>query len=628
MAAKTNIDVDVNSAEFQDFADKFAKYAAILATVPDLWKKAGQSAATVKTKFEETAASAGLVSGSMAAIHGSAKEFHQITISTGRYWKDLALSTAGVAKNIVAATESLLKWTGIVGVVTGAGGLFGFDRLAHSVAGQRTGALGVGTDYASRAAFSTAFRRLGDPEGFLGRVSEDISSMGPQLRRLGLSQAELKGDTTDVAIRALRKGAQIAAKTRTDLLDVVPQLQIFSHEERMRLKTHPEEIEEMAGKVPQFRKELALSPADQKAYTDFTTQMERASRSIETIFVKGLVRLADPLKNLSSEVVKLVEKFMARGGPLDALIVDLGKGIDWLAGEIDKPEFQKTVNDFIAGVGSLAASLGSLVTGILKFASWLGIGTGASSQVAASFGTPDSSGISSAPGLSLRGEGGGEGGAGRGAFGHRPAGGGSDLGGGGSGINKRNTEAAQDAMNYLIKEKGFTPEGASTAVGQILTEDPAFSLASAGGGGDQGSAHGLFQWRKERYAALQSYLAGHGGDTVHHELDFFSEEIKTHKGRGGPEAGWRQAHSIEEGNRYGYSFEGYAGGIQKRREQDSRRMFELYNRPTIEKPREQESRRAPEVTNKLTTNKPKVTIRNNPGGNTVDAANAAAAGSP
>ena len=129
-----NLDVDVNSAEFQAFADKFAKYAALLATVPDVWKKVGQASTVSATKFEDTAATAGLVAGSMAAIHSSSKEFHQITTSTARHWKELALSTAGVAHNIVAATESLLKWSGILGIVTGGAGLFGFDRLAHSVA--------------------------------------------------------------------------------------------------------------------------------------------------------------------------------------------------------------------------------------------------------------------------------------------------------------------------------------------------------------------------------------------------------------------------------------------------------------------------------------------------------------
>jgi len=622
VAGKTQIDVDVNSAEFQAFTDKFAKYAALLATVPDLWKKAGQSAGVVKTKFEETAASTGVVAGSMAAIHGSAKDFHQITISTTRYWKELSLTTGGVAKNIVAATESLLKWSGILGLVTGGAGLFGFDRLAHSVASQRTAALSTGGDYGARASFLTNMRSVvGDPEGLLSTISEAQANQGRDLITLGLTREQIKGDPADVAIAAWRRMSKIAKADRLENLDTDPHLKMFTHEQRMMGRDLSEE--QIEKKIAQFQEErkankYGLSPEALKAYTDFTTQMESASRSIEKIFVEGLVRLADPLRNLSKEVVKLVAMLMSKDGPLDALIGDLAEGIKWLAGEIDKKEFREDVNSFFEEVGRLASSLGGLLTGLLKFANWLGVDTSGmfGGGVSAVVGKSDSSGFSSAPGLSLHGggkdvgDGGGD--AKPGALGHHGAGR-SDLGGGGSGINKQNTEAAQDAMNYLIKEKGFTPEGAATAVGQILTEDPSFALASSGVGGDKNlgpgkEAHGLFQWREGRNTALKNYLSEHGGDTVHHELDFYSEEIKTHKGSGGSEAGWRQTHSIEEGNRYGYSFEGYAGGIQKRREQDSRRMLESYN--------------------KSATDKPKVTIRNNPGGNTVDAANAAAAGSP
>ena len=51
------------------------------------------------------------------------------------------------------------------------------------------------------------------------------------------------------------------------------------------------------------KKELGLSNSDAKAYQDFTTQMERAGRKIETVFVKGLIKLEKPLEKLSDEVV-------------------------------------------------------------------------------------------------------------------------------------------------------------------------------------------------------------------------------------------------------------------------------------------------------------------------------------
>jgi hypothetical protein len=220
----------------------------------------------------------------------------------------LALSTGQVAGNIVRATESLIKWTGILSLVTGGAGLFGFDRMAGSVSNQRSAALGVGSSYGSRAAFLTNFRRPGDPEGMLGRISE--AQADPEksraLRVLGLGDADLKGDPADVAVKALRAGARIAGKDDERFLGIDAHLELFSLEERRRLRSHPEEIEEMAAGMQRDRKTLGLSEKDQKAYQEFTTQMERAGRQIETVFVKGLIPLEHPLENLSKEVVKLV----------------------------------------------------------------------------------------------------------------------------------------------------------------------------------------------------------------------------------------------------------------------------------------------------------------------------------
>lgn len=153
----------------------------------------------------------------------------------------------------------------------------------------------------------------------------------------------MKGDPADVALRAWRAMARRAKSDRLSFLDIDPRLAMFSHEEKMLGRNMPEkELEEMAGKFQRDRKTLGLSQGDQKAYTNFTTQMEKAGREIETIFVKGLVKLANPLGRLSDDVIKLAEKFTDKDGPLDTLVTDLSKGIEWLAGEIDKPEFQKT----------------------------------------------------------------------------------------------------------------------------------------------------------------------------------------------------------------------------------------------------------------------------------------------
>jgi len=375
VAIKSKIDIDVDSAEFQEFKAKFDKYAESLKAIPGAWHEVSQSTSVAKSNFESIGESVKTIGTGLAAITTSGKEFYHVTTATARHWHDLALSTGQVAGNIVRATESLLKWTGILSLVTGGAGLFGFDRMASSVSGQRSAALGVGSSYGSRAAFTTNFRRLGDPEGMLGRVSEAQADPAKSraLRVLGLSDADISGDPADVAIKALRAGAKIAAKDDEKFLGIDPHLELFSLEERRRLRSHPEEINEMAGKFQQDRKTFELDPGTQKAYQEFTTQMEKAGRQIETVFVKGLIPLEHPLENLSKEVVKLVEKLTKDNGPFGRLIDDLSDGLKWLSGEVDKPEFHKNVESFIEGVGKLVTSVGGLVHSLASWASWLGI---------------------------------------------------------------------------------------------------------------------------------------------------------------------------------------------------------------------------------------------------------------
>jgi hypothetical protein len=90
MAARSEIKIDIDSAEFVAFADKFQKYAELLKTVPDTWKNVAKTTAVSKTNFEAAADAVAVTAGSMAAIQKSTNEFYHVTTSVSRHWKDLA----------------------------------------------------------------------------------------------------------------------------------------------------------------------------------------------------------------------------------------------------------------------------------------------------------------------------------------------------------------------------------------------------------------------------------------------------------------------------------------------------------------------------------------------------------
>lgn len=209
MAITSKIDIAVDSAEFLALKAAFDKYESALKRLPAAWQGVGRASSATKTNFESAAANMAIIGSSMVAITASGKEFFQVTTATARHWRDLAVSTKSVAANIFGATESLIRWSGIISLVTGGGGLWGFDKLAHSVASQRMAAMGTGGERGARSAFLTNFRRFGDPEGLLSRVAEAQSNIKESvpLTLLGITREDMKGDPTDVAIKALRRAA-------------------------------------------------------------------------------------------------------------------------------------------------------------------------------------------------------------------------------------------------------------------------------------------------------------------------------------------------------------------------------------------------------------------------------------
>jgi hypothetical protein len=545
MAIKApQIDIDVNSTPFDEFKRAFEKYAKTLDKLPGTWNEIGRSAGTAKTNFESTANSMKVIGASFAAINTHGKEFYQVTLSTARHWKDLYLSTKNVAVHIKDATESLLKWTGIIGILTGGAGLFGFDRLAHSVSSQRQAALGTGGVYGARAAFLTNFRRFGDPEEMLARAAAAKTDIRQRraFKILGLSDEDLEGDPSEIQIKALRAAARIASEDKRIGRPVGsdPRLEAYDTATRIRLRDQPEEVEEQIAKMradaasgkfdPNYQSAQRRRfghPVDvQKKYQDFTTRMERAGQQIETVFVKGLANLAEPLKELSDSVVKLVEKFSDKALP--TLVKDFGDAIEWLAKEIEKPSFTGKIEGIVSIIGTLAVSFGGLLSGIAKFARWLGVApaaastypgaaSGLHSSVGAGLGGETSLG---APGLRT-GSGGKRGFASR-AFSSSDAE--TKFGGRTGSIN-----AAMAAARDQLRSEGVPEENIDAAAEALVGNALAESGLDPTKPHDKGTGYGIYGARLDRVPRMLAWLKSHGfaRDSLEGQQRYMAHEAMT-----------------------------------------------------------------------------------------------------
>jgi hypothetical protein len=384
MVAKSKITIDVDASKFSDLQKAFDRYKSELEKTPDAWKAVAEAQDAVREGFAQAALDAEQMASHTIEVLDNSRKLDRVTESTSRHWKELSRNTAAVAGNIANATASLLKWAGITSVIgglVGGGSLFAMDRLADSVASQRTQSMGLGTTYGGLSAFRTQFRRLGDPEGFLGRVSNALADPNQRgiFQQLGVST---EGDTTDVATRAILK--------LKDTVDRIPKNQLAIGLETRRLdklinvefaKTlqgmSREEVAGLAGGVRPLRKRLDLTPVDQLKWQELSTQIERATHVIGNAFTSRLVALADPLTHLSTSFVKLLDVLLKQGGPVEHWIGEFAHGLDWLATHVDSPEVKKEVShwkDEIVHISQSAWSLGkSIATLADNFASLLGV---------------------------------------------------------------------------------------------------------------------------------------------------------------------------------------------------------------------------------------------------------------
>ncbi|MCJ2120664.1 phage tail tip lysozyme [Methylobacterium sp. J-001] len=147
-------------------------------------------------------------------------------------------------------------------------------------------------------------------------------------------------------------------------------------------------------------------------------------------------------------------------------------------------------------------------------------------------------------------------------------------------VPKGADERAQRAMARLIA-RGWTPEAAASAIGQAMEESSVRSDGPLGdtkrfGTGDN-AAHGMFQWRAERFRALKQFAEKRGVPWTDFDaqVDFFDQERK-HRSR--DEREWHLETDVGRGNRTGKKFEGYDGPLQAQRERHARRQLELYRR--------------------------------------------------
>jgi hypothetical protein len=342
VVAKSIIEIDVQDKAFKNFAALFQQYQKTLQATPLIWKRVAQSQAEGNKYFKELVAAQVQAIGHAKMMEAVEKRAVALTRTRADAWRDLFRNTQGAATNIKDMTGQLMRWGALTGTISGllgAGGLFGITRMAEGVAASRQGAQGTGTTIGASKAFATNFGRFADPDALGGSAAE--AARGNPVAAFNLGVKDVKGDSSDIALRMLDGAYKLARETPREMLGFVHSARvagsgISANQFEQLHVTSPEEFAKQKAAYGKDRADFGVGDKDARAYQDFITQMQRAGTTIETVFIKALAPLAPNIENLSKEFVSFVKE-LAKDGRVGKAIDQFAEGVNEATAFIKDP---------------------------------------------------------------------------------------------------------------------------------------------------------------------------------------------------------------------------------------------------------------------------------------------------
>ena len=362
MPVQSVIQIPVEDSEFQRYLALWKKYQDELKKQPELWARLSKHHKELTTQWGRVATSFANQADELDRANDALGDQDKHLTQAASLWGTMEKSSRNVASNVLGATTSLLKWTGLLSGLSGILGYFSLEGLMHlgsTASGWRQTAMGLGVSTGQERAFGIAFSRLlGNPSGVLSGVAgaaTDYSKMAP-LYALGLNPsaptADLAIDTLK-AVRALVVGqpnAMLGTIERSRQLDQLG----FSVEDLRRIRDMKGgEFNHLLGTFGTDTRALNLSDRTTQLWQDFMMNMAGNKGRIENVFVRSLGNLTGPVSNVTKSLAHLLEIVMRKGGVGSQAIDTLAHWLDNLAKTLQDKSFLDGLKQFTSEVGTL-----------------------------------------------------------------------------------------------------------------------------------------------------------------------------------------------------------------------------------------------------------------------------------
>ncbi len=379
MALKSKINIDVDSASFNETFELFQRYQKAVKKTPGQWAfyhsqiKSVANTADKLTKFyeEHTASLA------EAAVHHTS--FSDAASKAGKVFSRFAHEVKETTGRLASIAGSLFKISLITGLVSGLlGGGFGFyvlDRSAWQVSERRRSALGLGVGYGQLQSFNTNFSRFGIGGETLGAASTGLYDFtSPQYMGL-LAGGALGGggNAANSTVELLKKLPQIFAGVPDGMIGPTAEArgltQLLSLNQIVAyLHASDEERQQQIRAFGADSAAMNIPPDVAEKWSRFTATLSTAEKSITSVMAENLVGLADPLAHLSGAVSDFLSD-ASTSAALTEGIQKLSGGIEWLDSELGSKEAKEYMDVFLSGMVELNKVAGralSLVAGLAR----------------------------------------------------------------------------------------------------------------------------------------------------------------------------------------------------------------------------------------------------------------------